>query len=214
MDNCRKCNSDNARAYPLVTIRTMTVRGGKGTQKYQAMGEVFSVPLCDACIDAYIAQRSKPGYLKALRLPLMMLIVAVAVHFLGLPNLLPWAISALFGAFAVAIAVSECRRIRTESGQIPAGKGIFTREHMIEELAATLLPKKHEDANLTYILRSRVESEDALNGLSKEYGVSLKKLRSIRQYLLTTPEDKLNKPLENAAVPDVRKKRFSLKKRS
>ena len=131
--------------------------------------------------------------------------MAVAVHFLGLENLIRWALCLLFGGFAVAVAVSEFSRIRKETADIRAGTGGFTRAHMIEELAASLLPKKHNDAQLTYLLRSRVLDENQLNALNKEYQISRKKLSSIRAYLLTTPESEVNKGLEDADNLDQKK---------
>ena len=212
---CKKCGGEGAESYPLVTVRTMTVRSGGTTQKYHALGEVFSIDLCPACIDAWIQERSQawPQIRKAAVLPLLLTAVAVAVHFLGLENLIRRALCLLFGGFAVAVAVSEFSRIKKEAADIRAGTGGFTRAHMIEELASTLLPKKHNDAQLTYLLRSRVLDESQLNALNKEYQISRKKLASIRAYLLSTPESEVNRGLEDAENLD-QKKRAVRKKRS
>lgn len=205
---CKKCGCADARNYPLVTIRTMTVRNLSGIKKYHALGEVFSIDLCDGCIDEWIAGRTvaKPQLLRALRLPLLLLLVAVAVHFLELATIIRWVLCLLFGGFSIAVAVSEYKRIKKETADIAAGKGNFTRNHMIEELAASLLPEKHQDAKLTYLLRSRVLDEKQLQALYNEYGISRKKLSSIRSYLLTTPESEVNKGLEEPKLPE--RKRF------
>ncbi|MBQ9301385.1 MAG: hypothetical protein IJ214_12840 [Clostridia bacterium] len=204
---CKKCGCEGAQDYPLVTIRTMTVRSGGSTQKYQALGEVLSVNLCPQCIDAWISQRSKPQpqYRKAAKLPLLLIAVAIAVHFLGLEGLIRWVLCLLFGGFGIAVAVSEITRIKRETAEISAGKGKFSRDHMIEELAAALLPAKHQDAHLTYLLRKRVLDEKQLYTLSREYGISGRKLASIRSYLLTTPESEVNKGLEEPQLPEKKK---------
>ena len=158
---CKKCGSEGAAEYPLVTFRTMMVRNWRKSRKYQAMGEVLGISLCDACIDAWIARRAEPRHqiIKALKYPAGLAILAVIVHFLGQQFIVRWGMSVLFGGFAVAIVVKECIRIRRETKEIGAGSGNFHRNHMTEELAASLLPGKHADAHLTYVLRSRVMDE-------------------------------------------------------
>ena len=59
---CKKCGNRGATDYPIVAFRTMTVRNGRRTQKYQAMGEVLSISLCSNCINAWIAMRSEPKH--------------------------------------------------------------------------------------------------------------------------------------------------------
>ena len=59
---------------------------------------------------------------------------------------------------------------------------------MIEELAASMLPRKHADAHLSYVLRARVMDEKQHEQINKEYGISKKKLAQVRQYLMVTPE--------------------------
>ena len=188
---CQKCGKSGAQPYPLVTIRTMTVRNASGTQKYHAMGDELSIDLCGTCIDDWITQRSaaQPQLRRAVRLPLLLLLVSVAVHFLGLAVLIRWVLCALFSGFSIAVAVSEYQRIQKETADIAAGKGHFTRNHMIEELAASLLPDKHEDAALSYLLRSRVLDENQHPALVREYGVGRKKLASIRNYLEAESSD-------------------------
>ena len=114
---CKKCGYADARNYPLVTIRTMTVRNLSGIKKYHALGEVFSIDLCDGCIDEWIDGRTvaKPQLLRALRLPLLLLLVAVAVHFLELATIIRWVLCLLFGGFSIAVAVSEYKRIKKET---------------------------------------------------------------------------------------------------
>ena len=48
--------------------------------------------------------------------------------------------------------------------------------------------------------------EKQLQALYNEYGISRKKLSSIRSYLLTTPESEVNKGLEEPKLPE--RKRF------
>ena len=59
---------------------------------------------------------------------------------------------------------------------------------MIEELAASLLPGKHADAHLSYVLRARVMDAKQHEQINREYGISKKKLAQVRQYLMVTPE--------------------------
>lgn len=188
---CKKCGNGGATDYPIVAFRSMTVRSGRKIQKYQAMGEVLSISLCSSCIDAWIATRSEPKHqlMKALKYPILLAVLAVAVHFLGQNDLVRWVMCALFGGFALAIAVSENKRIHRETTEIRAGNGNFTRNHMIEELAASLLPTKHADAHLSYVLRARVMDAKQHGQINREYGISKKKLEQVRQYLMTTPEN-------------------------
>ncbi|MBQ9262985.1 MAG: hypothetical protein IJ189_02100 [Clostridia bacterium] len=211
---CKKCGREGADDYPLVTIRTMTVRNGTGAQKYQALGEVLSVHLCSQCVDAWISERSKPRpqYLKAAKLPLLLIAVAITVHFLGLESVIRWVLCLLFGGFGIAVAISEFSRVKRETAEIRAGKGSFTRDHMIEELAASLLPAKNQDAHLTYLLRKRVLNEKQLDALCKEYSISKKKLASIRSYLLITPESEVNKGLKAPQLPEKKKGIFTAKR--
>lgn len=187
---CRKCGCKGAKSYPLVAFRTMTVRSGGKIQKYQAMGEVLSIDLCAACIDAWTAERSEPRHqiVKAIKYPVGLAILAVAVHFLEQSDIVKWVLCVLFGGFAVAIAAKEFKRIRQETKDIRAGNGNFSRDHMTEELAASLLPRKHADAHLSYILRARVMDTKQHEQISREYGISKKKLAQVRQYLMVTPE--------------------------
>ena len=188
---CKKCGNGGATDYPIVAFRTMTVRSGRKIQKYQAMGEVLNISLCSSCIDAWIATRREPKHqlMKALKYPILLAVLAVTVHFLGQNDLVRWVMCALFGGFALAIAVSEIKRIRKETTEIRAGNGNFTRDHMIEELAASLLPAKHADAHLSYVLRTRVMDAKQHGQINREYGISKKKLAQVRQYLMTTPEN-------------------------
>ncbi len=190
---CKKCGNQDATDYQIVTFRTMTVRSGRKTQKYQAMGEVLSINLCSGCIDAWIAMRSKRKHqiVKALKYPILLAVLAVAVHFLGQNDLVRWVMCALFGGFALAIVVSEIKRIRKETTEIRASNGNFSRNHMIEELAASLLPGKHVDAHLSYVLRERVMDAKQHEQINKEYGISKKKLAQVRQYLMVTPENEV-----------------------
>ena len=187
---CKKCGNRGATDYPIVAFRTMTVHNGRRTQKYQAMGEVLSISLCSTCINAWIAMRSEPKHqiVKALKYPILLAVLAVAVHFLGQNNLVRWVMCTLFGAFALAIVISEIKRIHRETTEIRAGTGNFSRNHMIEELAASQLPGKHADAHLSYVLRARVMDEKQHEQINKEYGISKKKLAQVRQYLMVTPE--------------------------
>ncbi|MCR5566799.1 MAG: hypothetical protein K6F61_08085 [Clostridiales bacterium] len=187
---CRKCGCEGAKSYPLVAFRTMTVRSGGKIQKYQAMGEVLSIDLCTACIDAWTAKRDEPRHqiVKAIKYPVGLAIMAIAVHFLEQSNIVKWVLCVLFSGFAVAIAVKEIKRIRLETKDIRAGNGNFSRDHMTEELAASLLPGKHADAHLSYILRARVMDTKQHEQISREYGISKKKLAQARQYLTVTPE--------------------------
>ena len=187
---CKKCGNRGATDYPIVTFRTMTVHSGRKPQKYQAMGEVLSIGLCSACIDAWIAMRSEPKHqiVKALKYPVLLAVLAVVVHFLGQNDLVRWVMCALFGGFALAIVVSEMKRIRRETTEIRTNNGNFSRDHMIEELAASLLPKKHADAHLSYVLRAQVMDVKQHERINKEYGISKKKLTQVRQYLMVTPE--------------------------
>ncbi len=208
---CRKCGGDGADGFPLVAFRTMTLRSGGKIRKYQAMGEVLSVDLCPACIDAWTAERSEPRHqiIRAMKFPVLLAVLAVVIHFLGQNDILRWALCALFSGFAVAIAVTEYCRIRREVSDIRAVRGNFSRNHMIEELAASLLPRKHEDAHLSYVLRSRVMDEKQHQQISREYGLSRKKLASVRNYLLVTPESEVNNYLKTAeaAKADSKKNR-------
>ena len=200
--SCRKCGGEGATSFPMVTFRTMTVRSGGKIKKYQAMGEVMSVALCPACIDAWTAQRAepRPQMIKAMKYPLLLTVLAVAIHFLGTAEIVRWALCVLFAGFAVAIAVSEYRRIRRETADIRACQGNFGRDHMTEELAASLLPAKHEDARLTYVLRSRVMDAKQHQQICREYGISKKKLDSVRKYLLVTPESEVNNSLKTPEI--------------
>ena len=206
---CRKCGGECAKTYPLVAFRTMTVRNGRKSRKYQAMGEVLSVDLCDACIEAWIARRTESRHqiIKALKYPAGLAVLAVMVHFIGQRPIVSWGMSVIFGGFAVAIVVKECIRIHRETKEISAGSGNFHRDHMIEELAASLLPAKHADAHLTYVLRSRVMDEKQHVQINREYGISKKKLSQVRQYLLVTPESEVNKSLQTPAYKEADKKK-------
>ena len=208
---CKKCGCEGAKSYPLVAFRTMTVRSGGKIRKYQAMGEVLSVDLCAACIDAWTAQRAEPRHqiVKAMKYPAGLAVLAAAVHFMGQSDVVRWGLCVLFGGFAVAIAAKEMKRIRRETKEIRAGNGNFGRDHMTEELAASLLPGKHADAHLSYVLRSRVMDEKQHAQISGEYGISKKKLAQVRQYLLVTPESEVNKCLQTPAYEqaDDKKKR-------
>ena len=187
---CKKCGNAGATDYPIVTFRTMTVHSGRKPQKYQAMGEVLSISLCSSCIDAWIAMRGEPKHqiVKALKYPVLLAILAVGVHFLGQNDIVRWVMCALFGGFALAIVVSEIKRIRRETTEIRTGNGNFSRDHMIEGLAASLLPRKHADAHLSYVLCARVMDEKQHGQINREYGISKKKLAQVRQYLMVTPE--------------------------
>ena len=187
---CKKCGNGGATDYPIVAFRTMTVRSGRKIQKYQAMGEVLNISLCSSCIDAWIAIRSEPKHqiMKALKYPILLAVLAVAVHFLGQSDLVRWVMCALFGGFALAIVVSEIKRIHKETTEIQACNGNFSRNHMIEELATSLLPRKHADAHLSYVLRTRVMDTKQHEQINREYGISKKKLAQVRQYLMVTPE--------------------------
>ena len=187
---CKKCGNAGATDYPIVTFRTMTVHSGRKPQKYQAMGEVLSISLCSSCIDAWIAMRGEPKHqiVKALKYPVLLAVLAVGVHFLGQNDIVRWVMCALFGGFALAIVVSEIKRIRRETTEIRTGNGNFSRDHMIEELAASLLPRKHADAHLSYVLCARVMDEKQHGQINREYGIRKKKLAQVRQYLMVTPE--------------------------
>lgn len=187
---CRKCGCKGAKSYPLVAFRTMTVRNGGKIRKYQAMGEVLSMDLCTACIDAWTAERGEPRHqiVKAIKYPVGLAILAVAVHFLEQSDIVKWVLCVLFGGFAVAIAAKEYKRIRLETKEIRTGNGDFSRDHMTEELAASLLPRKHADAHLSYVLRTRVMDAKQHGQINREYGISKKKLAQVRQYLIETPE--------------------------
>lgn len=187
---CRKCGCEGANSYPLVAFRTMMVRNGGKIRKYQAMGEVMNIDLCSACIDAWITERGKPRHqiVKAIKYPVGLVLLAVAIHFLGQSDAVKWVLCVLFGGFAVAIAVKEFGRIRLETKEICTGKGNFSRDHMTEELAASLLPRKHADAHLSYVLRTRVMDVKQHEQINKEYDISKNKLVQVRQYLMVTPE--------------------------
>ena len=208
---CKKCGIGGATDYPIVAFRTMTVRSGRKIQKYQAMSEVLNISLCSSCIDAWIATRREPKHqlMKALKYPILLVVLAVAVHFLGQNDLVRWVMCALFSGFALAIVVSEIKRIRRETTEICAGNGNFSRDHMIEELAASLLPGKHADAHLSYVLRARVMDAKQHDQINREYGISKKKLAQVRQYLMVTPESEVNKCLQTPAYEqaDQKKKR-------
>lgn len=175
---CRKCGCEGAKTYPLVAFRTMIVRNGGKIRKYQAMGEVLNIDLCSACIDAWTAERGKPRHqiMKAIKYPVGLVLLAVIIHFLGQSDVVKWVLCMLFSGFAVAIAAKEFNRIRLETKEIHTAKGNFSRDHMTEELAASLLPRKHADAHLSYVLRARVMDTKQHEQINREYDISKKKL--------------------------------------
>ncbi|MDO4549296.1 MAG: hypothetical protein Q4D04_14490, partial [Clostridia bacterium] len=182
MPACKKCAGEAEKVYTLLTIRTLTVRGLKGNKHYQAMGEVFDFPLCDACVSEYIESRKTPGNRrwKAARVPALLLLAAIVIFALNL-GAAGTVAGMVFAAFAATVFVNELQRVKKDAAQIRDACEADNRRHLVAELAATLLPKKHNDASLTYIELDRVMRED-LKLLSAEYAVSYKKLRSIRKF--------------------------------
>ncbi len=188
---CKKCGQETTNEFELVTIKTMTVHGFRKNKIYQAMGDILTESVCDECIDHYIEKETHPTRQILYRISITALQVIFGLVLFILVEL--WAVK-FFGIIITIVAICGCiqeiKNIQKKVIDIQNRSNVANRKVLGIELLSKLLPKKHVDAELTYIELKRVMKED-LSHLGKEYGVSLKKLESIRQYIKTNGKEKV-----------------------
>ena len=182
---CKKCGCETEDVYSYVTVRTMTVRDLKGAKHYEAMGDIVDAPLCDKCIEDCIqSSKTVRGRLFSVaKLPLAMAALGVAAQFLGLGGA-GWVIGAVLLAFGAAIFLTELRKLVVSAKEAAAAPDYANRKKALGALAAQVLPKKHNDADLKYIPLLRLMNEST-EALSKDFHVSRKKLASIKSYVVS-----------------------------
>jgi hypothetical protein len=187
---CKKCGTETENKLTLVTIKTLTDRGMKKNKYYQAMGDVFETGICDDCLDQYIEELKNPNkkiLKKALVSGLILLACAGLFFFVQYGPF--QVLCAVLGALSVIAFVQEYKHIKKESNEVKNRKSKENRKLLSVKLLSTVLPKKHNDADLQYIDKRRIMTE-SLEVLGKEQGVSHNKLIEIRNYFKNEEEKK------------------------
>lgn len=196
---CSKCGAPTENQLELVTVKTMVDRGWRKNKYYQAMGDIVTTAICDNCVDQYIEKVTHP------KENITKLAICTAIVFLGsiaLYVLVPVTAFRVFCAIIAGITVlaflQEFKNIRKKANEVLNRNEKDNRIMLAVELAGRTLPKKHNDAELTY-----VDSKQILKGnldkIAKEYGISYQKLVSIRKFLR---EERRNQKLEDAENQD------------
>lgn len=180
---CVNCYREAVKEIELVTIKTMEDRGFRKTKIYQAMGDIISVSVCDHCVNHYIEQQyhyKKKNRIQIFATALLLLISLVVIRSTHSNSITLFAVVITI-AF-VASCVQEIKK-RTERVKVMKNRSHEQNRRLMEvEFLSKKLPKKHVDAKLTYIALDRILNDNTKD-LSSEYGISQKKLLSIRHYL-------------------------------
>jgi hypothetical protein len=192
--NCKKCGAPTENQIELVTLKTMVDRGWRKNKYYQAMGDIVYTAICDNCVDEYIAQIINPTK-QIVRLSLLSALVfvgCVALFFL-VPLTAFRVFCAIIAGISVLAFLQEFKSIRKKTNAAKKRSDNDNRKILAVDLLSRFLPKKHEDAELSYLDVRRIKREN-LDMLAKEYGFSSKKLVAIRNYLR---EEKRNQRLDD-----------------
>lgn len=181
--NCKQCGEPTENIVELVTVKTMVDRGWKKDKFYQAMGDIIETAVCDKCLDKYIDEVLNPKK-RILKLSLLTAIVVAGclVLFFFVPLTAFRVFCVVLAGIAVLALLQEIGRIRKRTKVAMNRNEQDRRKALAVNLVSELLPKRHVDADLTYIDIRRV-MRDNLELLGKEYGVSYKKLEAIRSFL-------------------------------
>lgn len=174
MTNCQVCNGEGATSYPVQEVLTMHIRGLQ-ERRVQALGEQLAVPLCDRCLDGYIAGilAPKQALTKAALGFGALLLIGVALLLLTGPGR---ALDLRFpGALMVGFAVLGFWQKR---GKILAAANIARdstpaqrRERFLSDYLLTVLPTKSGENDITYIPLTPGLKDEKPAALVQRYGL-------------------------------------------
>lgn len=179
--NCKKCGATTENQFELVTLKTMVDRGWRKNKYYQAMGDILHEAVCDDCIDEYIKKiASQTKKIVNLSVRTAVVVVGCVLLFLFVSLTAFRVFCAIIGVIAILAFLQEFSNIKKDAKSSAVASD--NRKNLAVNLLSTLLPKKHNDAELTYI-DSYLIKKGNLEQLGKEYGISQKKLAQIRSFL-------------------------------
>ncbi|NLD26065.1 MAG: hypothetical protein GX661_01745 [Acholeplasmataceae bacterium] len=192
-ENCKQCGAVTENQYELITLKTMVDRGWRKNKYYQAMGDIVHAAVCDDCLDKYINQVLHPTK-RIVKLSLLSALVfgGCVVLFLFVQLTAFRVFCAIIAAITVLAFLQELKNIRKKTNAARKRTEADNHKILAVDLISRYLPKRHEDAELTYLDVRRIKREN-LELLGKEYGFSYKKLVAIRNYLR---EEKRNQRLD------------------
>lgn len=181
--NCKKCGAPTENVFELVTLKTMVDRGWRKNKYYQAMGDIFKEAVCDKCIDEYIGKISNPTK-KIVNLSIRTAVVVIGCVLLFLlVQLTAFRVfCAIIGILAILAFIQELSHLLKSNKEVTNTNITENRKALAVKLISTLLPNKHNDAELTYVDTYLIKKGD-LEKIGKEYGFSVKKLTQVRAYL-------------------------------
>ncbi len=190
MAQCKKCKSETDNIYNLVELKTMIVRNFTKSTRYQAMGNVLQEALCPTCLTEYMEKELnyKQKVIRTLVPFALYAAFGLALVLLNLGTLLEVNnfVPKVFGAIVLFTSILGCTRelkkIKLRTTQLNGQKEELTRKHLAVDLLSKLLPQKHNDANLTYIDKDRLMTED-YKKLALYSNSSVDKLKTMRQFL-------------------------------
>lgn len=217
---CIKCCSETTLEFDLVTIKTMEDYGFRKTHYYQAMGDILTASVCESCVKEYIQNELNPRKKNILKITYTILMTLISLAILVIIEFLPLTIFLIIlNVVIIAGCVQEFNKRKVRIEKIKARSKDQNKRIMAVELIASNLPKKRNDARLTYIELERILG-DNLAELGREYGVSQSKLLKIRHYLkqegkeeAIRRQEEINEQAANLDIKAVKKELRRLRKK-
>lgn len=138
----------------MIEVLTLHMRGMSGDKRAQALGEMVQAPLCDSCLDAYVAQQAdasaairRQALLFGFLMLLGLLLALLPIDFLSQMRLFGYAF-ALVGAAGLVFGI---RSTRERAQQIASASLEQNRARFLPELALKHLPGKAGQNDVSYI---------------------------------------------------------------
>lgn len=187
---CKKCGREAENVFKLAELKTMVVRNGAKSVRYQAMGDMLEAAACDDCITDYVNLQLNPKRKLKKTIAAYCLFAAFGIvlvilnlgNFLGVDNAVP----KIFGFVVAFVSILSCSReiknIRERIARLQSQTDQQNRKILAVEMLSRYLPRKHNDADLTYIDIDRLMNDD-LEKLAMDCNGSVTKLKKIRHYI-------------------------------
>lgn len=154
MPRCIACGNDTPNDQQFIEVLTLHMRGMGGDRRAQALGERVGAPICDACLDAFIARQADArGAVRRQALLFGGLMLA------GLAlSLLPPVGTLRLGLFGAALLLvgaaglfKGTRDARARAAAVAGADRASNRARFLPQAVAAHLPRKAGENDLNYV---------------------------------------------------------------
>lgn len=152
MKKCKKCNRDTENEIPLLQVKTLHIRSFGGEKQIQALGDIKVEGICRECVEKYRKSILNPNahILKIAALCILMMLSGIALAVLSDDRVfkLPAIGAIVCGGLIMYTDIKSTLDKRNNVRNMTEEESFH---NLSTELLKRYMPKKSEDADLTYI---------------------------------------------------------------